>query len=267
MLAGKALGGIASIASIDWRKPWLDAWRETGPAAALAVARGASVAQALSSGLCGPTGGFVPQSALPAGEAFEAFVARTGQVPTRDNLHDFFSGLVWASHAPVKRRLNHLQALAIARDGTGPVRGAVRDALTRFDESGALLQAPPALWQALREQDWMRLFVHERALWSGASLLVFGHALLEQLVVAPRRTLTAFVWDGPELLHAPEAAWAGRPLRPLPLCGVPLWWPGNEAAAFYSDLRVFRPPRPRPARPMAPARGEIPQADKGQMGD
>jgi hypothetical protein len=53
---------------------------------------------------------FVAQDALPAGEAYEAFIARTGAVPTRDLLHDLFNGLVWQRHPALKRRLNALQA-------------------------------------------------------------------------------------------------------------------------------------------------------------
>ena len=38
---------------------------------------------------------FVPHESRPRGEAYEAFIARTGCVPTRDNLHDLFNALVW----------------------------------------------------------------------------------------------------------------------------------------------------------------------------
>ncbi|HQX67511.1 MAG TPA: DUF3025 domain-containing protein, partial [Ottowia sp.] len=30
---------------------------------------------------------------------------------------------------------------------------------------------------------------------------------------------------------------------PLPLLGVPGWWPANQAPAFYDDAEVFRPLR------------------------
>ena len=36
---------------------------------------------------------FVSQDALPEGEAYESFIATTGNIPTRDNLHDLFNGL------------------------------------------------------------------------------------------------------------------------------------------------------------------------------
>ena len=56
---------------------------------------------------------FVPQTDLPTGESYEAFIHRTGQVPTRDNLHDFFNGLVWLAFPQAKQRLNQLQAQAM----------------------------------------------------------------------------------------------------------------------------------------------------------
>ena len=33
-------------------------------------------------------------------------------------------------------------------------------------------------------------------------------------------------------------------LGPLPLAGVPGWWPGPQEDAFFDDLQVFRPPTP-----------------------
>ena len=47
---------------------------------------------------------FVPQAALPEGEAYEAFIHRSGQVPTRDNLHDAFNGLMPSRRASMRCR-------------------------------------------------------------------------------------------------------------------------------------------------------------------
>ena len=44
----------------------------------------------------------------------------------------------WQAWPALKRRLNQQQAAEIAARGVGPQRGAVRDALTLFDEFGAL---------------------------------------------------------------------------------------------------------------------------------
>ncbi|MGK6309126.1 DUF3025 domain-containing protein [Variovorax sp. DT-64] len=225
---------------------------------AASLAQGDDAAAVLSEaapGIALPAGHlrFVQADAAPAGEAYEAFIFRTAQVPTRDNLHDFFNGLVWLHFPRAKRRLNALQAAEIARAGIGATRGPLRDALTLFDENGAVLDAPSALWQALLARDWQRLFVGERALWREARLLVFGHALLEKLA-APRKALTAHVLWAPDAARAiaiDDAAiaaalepshLAGKPFAPLPVLGVPGWCPANEAPGFYDDAAVFRPP-------------------------
>jgi len=212
--------------SPDWSRPWLASLREvaSAPVPDLPVR-------------------FVSASALPVGEAYEAFIARTGTVPTRDNLHDAFNRLVWCRHPALKRRLNVLQATEIARRGVGATRGALRDALTLFDENGALWSdAPPVLAAALAARDWHALFVVHRALWRETQFEVFGHALLAQLAQAPRKALTAHVVLGDPLEWPPEA-WAGKPFLALPVLGIPGWWPANDDPDFYTDESVFRPAR------------------------
>jgi hypothetical protein len=214
------------VKPIDWRAPWLAPLR--------------AVADADPPGL--PVR-FVPAAQLPAGEAYEAFIARSGCVPTRDNLHDHFNRLVWRAHPLLKLQLNRLHAAAIAEHGIGPRRGALRDALTLFDENGALWpDAPPALAEALAARDWQALFVTRRALWQGQRLQIVGHALLEQLAVAPRKALTAHVLLA-DPLALTAADWARKPFVPLPVLGIPGWWPANEDPAFYMDKAVFRPAR------------------------
>ena len=44
-----------------------------------------------------------------------------------------------------------------------------------------------------------------------------------------------------------QAKLSQKPFSPLPMLGLPGWWPANEAAAFYDDVSVFRPQR----RPLA----------------
>jgi hypothetical protein len=191
---------------------------------------------------------FVPASEAPSGEAYESFIARTACVPTRDNLHDLFNGIVWLRFPQIKRRLNELQAAQIAQQGIASTRGAVRDALTLLDENAACLQAPERLVQALRKRDWQSLFVADRHEWQAASLTVFGHALLEKLCT-PRKPITAHVWLLPvrgdaqlQWLEAlTPARLASKPYHPLPVLGVPGWWPANDDAAWYDDASVFRP--------------------------
>lgn len=247
-----------TLPAVDWAQPWLAPYRTPGEAVAQAALQG-SVAAALQGARVSSSKpgmpDFVAQHALPAGRAYEAHIFQTRSVPTRDNLHDLFNGLVWLAFPQAKRRLNELQAGEIARAGVTTVRGALRDALTLFDENGALLDAPPALWQALAARDWHTLFVTRRGLWNEARLLLFGHALLEKLVT-PRKPITAHVLCVPDRqgLHGPtgfdDAAIAAsfdansletKPFVPLPVLGVPGWCAENEAASFYADTQVFRP--------------------------
>ena len=268
---------IATLPRMNWAQPWLAPVRGAGLALVAGLADGLGVADALNASplVCSvpcpvpcPVQ-FVPQHSLPPSEAYEAFIRRTGQVPTRNNLHDLFNGLVWQRFPRAKARLNVLQAAEIGRQGVGAVRGPVRDAITVFDENGALLLAPPALWQALLARDWHALFVTHRAMWTNATLVLFGHALMEQLVV-PRKNITAHVLveqfssdfedfaavgqnlGAPDGLAALDAALttrltperlAGKPFTPLPVLGVPGWWPANADPGFYADTSVFRPKR------------------------
>jgi hypothetical protein len=199
---------------------------------------------------------FMPADEAPADEAYEAFIARSACVPSRDNLHDLFNGLVWLRFPQIKRRLNELQAQEIARAGIGAARGPLRDALTLFDENGALFDGPPPLHEALRARDWKALFVSHRALWREARIVVFGHALLEKLTVAPRKALTAHVLVPPsgicEASADFDAAFAGaitapwlatKPFAPLPVLGIPGWSVENQNFCFYDDSDVFRPPQ------------------------
>jgi Protein of unknown function (DUF3025) len=236
--------------ALAWEQPWLAPWRDPGERLAARIAGGMAPHEALD-GQGAPVR-FVPQHELPEGQAYEQFIFASGCCPVRPGLHDFFNALVWMRFPRAKSALNRLQAAEIARTGISARRGPVRDAITVFDENGALLQAPPALWQALRAREWKRLFVELRPLWRDARLWIFGHALLEQLA-DPRKGLTAHVWIGDAALEsaAQADAWlagrctaealADKPFTPLPVLGVPGWWPGNENFSFYDDSFVFRP--------------------------
>lgn len=237
---------------LDWAQPWFGPWRAPGEAVAAALAAGVPQHEALNAAGAAPVR-FVPQEQLPAGAAYEQFVFATRRCPVRPGLHDFFNGLVWLRFPRTKSALNRLQAAEIARAGIAGRRGPVRDAITVFDENGALLAAPAPLWEALLAREWRRLFVELRPRWREARLLVFGHALLEQLARQPRKPLTAHVWRAPAALDSGADAdgWlaaqctadhlAAKPFTPLPVLGVPGWWPANENFSFYDDSLVFRP--------------------------
>ena len=239
---------------IDLSPPWQAPYRQQAQHVVAALQRGATVAQALNEAL--PTDEpirleagslrFVDAAQLPVGRAYESHIALTAEVPTRDNRHDLFNGLVWLRFPALKRRLNELQAAEIAAHGVGSARGPLRDALTLFDENGALLSAPAGLAGALRQRDWQRMFLTEREAWREAELTLFGHALLDKLT-APRKPITAHVLivdrDADALAPFSADRLAAKPFAVLPVLGVPGWWSANEAPAFYADPAVFRPAR------------------------
>lgn len=265
------------LSQIDWSRPWYDtvrpAWLEISRLGLdggdfLDAFNRRAAALGLRSGAGLPLR-FVPQTALPDGTAYEEFIGATGQVPTRDNLHDFFNGLVWQTFPLIKRQLNALQAAQIAQAGVGKSRGPARDAATIFDENAALLlvregEAGPALVDELRAHGWLSALHEKRAVFENdVRIWLFGHALMEKLV-APRKAITAhtrvIVAADDVLALAPDAqrAWidahvarelAGEGLTtagftPLPVLGVPGWWPGQDRD-FYLDTTVFRPQRSR----------------------
>ncbi|MGM8910674.1 DUF3025 domain-containing protein [Psychrobacter sp. 1U1] len=216
---------------------------------------------------------FVSQDALPEGEAYESFIAMTGNIPTRDNLHDLFNGSIWLTFPKTKALLNHYHMLEIEQQGVSASRGRVRDTITVFDENGAVLvTADPSIGEALIDFDWQGSLVQPRRQWDDpispspkaqAAVYIFGHALLEQLI-APRKPLCAhsvvinvsqdffalslserlqYLDDRVadymnELLSCNEVT--PRHLSPLPILGVPHFWAKNADADFYKDAYVFR---------------------------
>ena len=243
---------LLGVSDIDWAAPWLADWRALGEPLAQRIAAGQSQAEVLSAANGAPVT-FVPQNALPAGMAYEAFIRETRQVPTREGLHDFVNALCWMHFPQAKLHLNRLQANEIARDGVQSQRGPVRDAITVFDENAVLIQAPESVWQALTAHRWRDALVVQRERWQQVRLWVFGHAALEKLV-RPYKSITAHLWRVPLTVNANDLdAWlaqdlsreklATKPFSPLPVLGVPGWWEANENAIFYADDEVFRPRR------------------------
>ena len=248
--------GRRALREIDWQAPWLAHWAAIAPDLAAALCQDQALPEVLNQHLNTPVR-FVPQADLSDGQAYESFIGDHAAVPTREGLHDTFNALCWHQWPQSKRRLNRLQVDEIGRLGIGAVRGPVRDALTLIDENALLLQAPEALWESLLRRDWRTLFVEDRALWAQARVGVVGHALLEKLH-QPYKSITAHVWAVPVPVGLGDdwLAWdawfaqglsverlASKPLTPLPVLGIPGWWPANQNPTFYNDTQVFRAPR------------------------
>lgn len=206
---------------------------------------------------------FVEQAAVLADAVhYELRIFREAAIATRaDNWHDLLNALIWARYPAIKSALNARQSADIERIGSQR-RTRAQDALTQFDEAGAMVCVHDprllALWDG---HDWPGLFLAEAEAWRDGRIeaQVFGHALLEH-ALAPGMLLTAkcLVWFDPqarlaasgldaclaeriaggECLNDPQA------LRPLPLSGIPGWHGGTQDAGFYRNAACFRPLRP-----------------------
>lgn len=202
---------------------------------------------------------------------YEAGILADGAVPSREgNWHDLLNALTWLAFPRAKAALNALQCgelgkrreVARGRELTQRrevARGPLSDAATLFDESGLLLLGrDDELAGLLAARRWREAFVTRRQAWQSVRVYVFGHAVLEKLL-APWPGITAKclflraeslpeAGAPPDWLDAALAeAWGdgrvSRPadLFPLPVLGVPGWWPANDDTAFYQDSKVFRP--------------------------
>ena len=201
---------------------------------------------------------------------FEAQTYGSGQVPVRHvNWHDLLNALAWMVFPTAKAAINARHSLELEAQPGGQ-RTPTRDALTHFDEDGVIvLTADPALAQLLRGFAWKELFWQRREeVRRAMRFLIFGHALYEK-ALAPFVGMTgkALVFDvGADVLtrepvrllaeadrltglYALNPACMRGPaeLAPLPVLGVPGWWPGNEAPGFYDNSDYFRPGRSRQA--------------------
>jgi hypothetical protein len=284
---------LTGFGDIDWSTPWFSPFAARGarwqqaalhsPAALLAEMNADARLGGHTTGR-GVRLSFIAQHELPPATTYEAHIAATGCVPTRHNLHDFFNALSWFQFPRIKAALSARGTAAIDALGVGPTRGSTRDALTVFDENAVLFACSDrALAAALRAFDWRGLFIDGRGAWGErCEVRCFGHALLEKLV-APYKACTAHAWivDVPIAYFswntAARDAWlddavsgallaadelTGRVFAPLPVLGIPGWWPANAAPSFYDDRSIFR--AGRRARGMSVRDGRIASSKAGQ---
>ena len=215
----------------------------------------------------------VPQDGRPRRfeEHYAPRVYTTGELQTRcGNWHDFFQFLSWLMFPATKAVINALhvplaEARSAAANDTGR-RSPMENMLSLFDEGGAVVIASDAaLLQLIREFRWKELFwgrreelahklrcvtfghaVYEKALHpylgmtANAILLDVDHALLELPMTALLPALDARL---AALFTAGTAYTQPKHLQPLPILGMPGWDPANACAAYYDNVRYFRPGR------------------------
>jgi hypothetical protein len=205
------------------------------------------------------------------GEPYEIRLHLRGEMHVRErSWHDLFNVLAWMAYPRTKAALNARHYAEATRCDPASLpegrRTSVRDALTLFDESGAIVAAAdPELLELIRTFEWKQLFwTHRERVEAHLRVFVLGHALAGKLL-SPYVGLTAHA----VLLAASESFTASalslqleeldgaaaecvgtgptfdapRMLAPLPVLGVPGWSRESASEAFYDDAGYFRPGR------------------------
>ncbi|BCB26927.1 hypothetical protein SKTS_18130 [Sulfurimicrobium lacus] len=214
---------------------------------------------------------FVPQDGKPRcmEEKYEARIYLSGEVQTRtENWHDLFNALVWLAFPETKTAINALHFSAISQSASAEAgnRGKTQDVLTLFDESGVVvLYADDEQADLLREHRWTELFWERRqAVTERMKFVIFGHSLYEKalkpyvgftgkgLMLRVGSSLAAFPGEQAQeldqLIASGLAERVNDALCPVPLLGVPGWWPDNETPAFYQNTEYFRAKKPERVR-------------------
>ena len=194
---------------------------------------------------------------------YEQIIYKQGRVPTRpENWHDLFNGLIWLMFPQTKALLNRLHMQDIEGFGLSP-RTKRRNHITHFDECGVVIVCKDSVIpDLLAEHQWMDAFWQHRGCWhQEVQVWVFGHANLEMLIspfvgltgkwveisvddsyfdLAIREQLEVI---DKKLFEKIENGLFSqhKPLKPLPLLGIPGWTPDNENADYYRNTEYFRP--------------------------
>jgi hypothetical protein len=203
---------------------------------------------------------------------YESRIYLKGELQTRlENWHDFFNAMCWLQFPKIKASLNALHFESSKTRKTGTNRSPLENAITLFDECGAVIVADDeSILDLIRNHKWQDLF-RNAELWDNKAAFgnhvqcyVFGHAMHEKSL-APYIGMTAhavlikqssdfFQKDYSQQLREIDQivsnAWLGKcsnvrietpkDLQPLPLLGVPGWWSQKQDEAFYSNDEYFR---------------------------
>ena len=208
-----------------------------------------------------------PQDDLP----YEWRIHTKGEAACRErDWHDFLNAMVWMTFPAAKAALNarHIREMTTEQPGR---RGRARDAITLFDEGGAIVcSTDPHMLELIGAFQWKELFWRRRQHFLQTTrVLVFGHAMYQKLL-DPFLGVSALVLLHPashdfmrlgareqiaradaaaaRLLADPLAIRTPRDLAPLPILGVPGWFARNGEESFYDDTQYFRAGRSRSAR-------------------
>ena len=201
----------------------------------------------------------MPQSEATSAMHYETHIAKTGEVPTRDNWHDLFNALQWIVFPQMKSCLNaqHVRLLAAGGAKEATARSTPRDVLTMFDESGVVVaSADESLLALIRDFDWRTLFVERRRdVEANMRFLLVGHGLMEKslrpFIGLTAKAMLLNIDANNTSMDLMVAEWlkddanlqTSHRLAPLPLLGIPGWDARNNLPSFYENTDYFRPGR------------------------
>lgn len=196
---------------------------------------------------------------------YEPSLYLRGELLTRtENWHDFFNLLVWRTFPKIKAAINAWQyQLLKQRLPAQTKRTTMENILTHLDENGVIvMSSDPALIELLKAQRWQTLFWQQRAaVKTQMRFFILGHGLYEKslnpyvgmtgsaivLTMSPDFFMYSLTQQLKEIdthvsacLAQPQWLQKLTKLLPLPLLGIPGWWPANEDYHFYENKNYFR---------------------------
>jgi hypothetical protein len=194
---------------------------------------------------------------------YESRIYLQGELQTRlENWHDFFNAMCWLQFPRIKSELNALHFEYSQQRQAGTNRTPMENAITLFDECGAVIVADDeSLLELIHNHQWKSLFVDAGENFGRhIQCYVSGHAMFEK-ALTPYVGMTAhtilliqnssfFRNDFPHQLAEVDRLisdlWRNREienpkdLQPFPLLGVPGWWNEEQNEAFYDNKSYFR---------------------------
>ncbi len=199
---------------------------------------------------------FVPQDGKCSDFEFgyEPRIFLRGEVQTReDSWHDFFNALVWHQFPQTKKIINQLQYEHLKQRYPKKDRSAIENMLTLFDENGAIVISENSfLLDLIKAHRWHEFFwVHREEMKTQVKVIIFGHGLYEkainpyigitaQALLIENRSINNVDNFLSEYFKSNADQLNTKDLNPLPILGIPGWWPDNEDESFYANKNYFR---------------------------
>ena len=194
---------------------------------------------------------------------YESRIYLKGELQTRiESWHDYFNAMCWLQFPKTKASLNALHFEKSKTRKAGANRGPLENAITLFDECGAVIVVDSdSVLDLIKNHEWKELFWNNKTLFDERiQCYVFGHALHEKSLtpyigmtahtIIVKQPIDFFTMDYSEQLKKIDQIISGfwtnknientKNLQPFPLLGIPGWWNKNQDESFYLNDEYFR---------------------------